>query len=178
MTNRHAVVVRSLLGAALVAGTLDRAVASDAVFILLDTVQGESRDDTHKNWMDLAAVDFAAVAPSSASPSVAGRPVCQPFVVTKKIDKATPKLYEACAKGTHFPTATLNVMRVDRGQLPYLEIKLEDVVVSSVNSTAKSDGPTESVSLQYGKIKYTYRAQNSDGTLDETPVVTSYDCPH
>ena len=53
--------------------------------------------------------------------------------------------------------------------MKYLEVKMEHVVISSVHSGGKSEGadgfPTENVSLNFAKVKWTYTQQKrADGS--------------
>lgn len=84
--------------------------------------------------------DVAAGLPS-------GKRMHKPFVIVKEIDAASPKLYQACASGKHFPTAL-----VEAGGKQY---KLYDVVISSVQKSG-GDRPMETISLNFTKIEMTH----------------------
>ncbi|HYA73159.1 MAG TPA: type VI secretion system tube protein Hcp, partial [Roseiarcus sp.] len=81
-----------------------------------------------------------------------------------------------CCTGKHFPTAWLYVRKAGEKALEYETIKLTDVFVSSFSKTTRDDGPmaTDSVSLNFAKIEYTYKPQNADGSA--APGITkTYD---
>lgn len=141
-------------------------------FLKIDGIPGESSDDKHKDWIELLSFNFGATQPSSASASTAGgasaeRVNVQDFHVTKYLDKASPKLFEYCCKGTHIKEVTITLNRAGDDKLKYMEYKMEDVIISSVNVGGSSAGdvPSESVSFNFGQIKLTYTQQKrKDGS--------------
>ena len=70
-------------------------------FLQIDGIPGESTDDKHKDWIELSdAMTTSDVQPTSATRSSAGggstgRSQHRDYVITKYVDKASPKLYEA-----------------------------------------------------------------------------------
>jgi len=87
-----------------------------------------------------------------------GRKSVSDLRITKVVDKASAKLFQACATGQHIKQATLVVRKA--GGKPYLTIKLDNVLVSSYQQSNGAGGkPTESISLNFTKIEYKYAAQ-------------------
>jgi type VI secretion system secreted protein Hcp len=85
------------------------------------------------------------------------------------VDAASPHLYQACANGKHYPTATL-VVRKAGEPFDYFSIRLQDVRVSSVKlaHSTERDVPMEEVTLNYGKITWSYDPQNAkDGKVEK-----------
>ena len=75
-------------------------------FCKIDGVPGESTDDKHKDWIEILSYNHHITQPRSATKSSsggAGTERCEhgEFVVLKKLDKASPKLYEYCSSGKH-----------------------------------------------------------------------------
>jgi type VI secretion system secreted protein Hcp len=120
--------------------------------------------------------------PASAlpGPGVTNRAAFKDISITKRVDKASPKLFLACAGGTNIAEVEL-VLRYPGGtnQVEYLEIKLQDVIVSSVKAagTATSGDalPLEEVSFNYAKIRMTYQAVDESGAPSGPPVIGSWD---
>jgi type VI secretion system secreted protein Hcp len=145
-------------------------MAFDA-FLKIDGIPGESTDDKHTDWVELVSFSHSMDQPASATASSAGGATAErvnhsAFNFTHLLDKASPKLYEACCTGKHIKEVTLELCRAGGDKVKYMEIKLEQVLVSSVApSGASGDGfPNEKVSLSYGKIKWTYTQQKrADG---------------
>jgi type VI secretion system secreted protein Hcp len=114
------------------------------------------------------------IQPSSATDSSAGggtteRVDVEDMDLVKHLDKASPKLYELCCNGKHLKDATLELCRAGGDKTKYLEVKMEQVVISSARPSGKSEGsdgfPTEKISLNFGKVKWTYTQQKrADGS--------------
>lgn len=145
-------------------------MAFDA-FLKIDSIPGESSDDKHKDWIEVESFDIASIQPvsavvSTAGGATAGRVEHKDFIVTKLIDKATPKIFEACNTGKHIKEVVLELCRSGGDKQKYLEVKMEQVLVSKFHPAAwkGSEFPSEEVHLNYGKIKITYIQQKrADG---------------
>jgi len=153
-------------------------MAFDA-FIKIDGITGESTDDKHKDWIEVLSFQHGMSQPSSATTSSSGggtteRVNMDDWTITKLVDKASPKLYEACASGKHFATVTLEVNRAGGDKLKYMEVKMEQVIISGVqvngasaaaatagggSNTQQKNDHTELVTFNFGKIKWTYTQQ-------------------
>ena len=148
-------------------------MAFDA-FLKIDGIPGESTDDKHKDWIEILSYNFGMTQPTSATASSAGgasteRVNLHDLAIVKSVDKASPKLYESCCKGAHIANVTLELCRAGGDKVKYMEVKLEQVMISGVQPGGNSKGtdslPTESVSFNFGKAKWTYTQQKrSDGT--------------
>lgn len=100
----------------------------------------------------------------------------QSLTVTKLLDKASPKLYEAAALGTVLPTVTLHLFKSGPVPVEYATIELTSALVASIHnggSTADDSFPTETVSMTYGKIKWTYVTDGSGGPPETTVAAWS-----
>ena len=101
------------------------------------------------------------------------------FEITKKTDKSSPVLFENSAAGHHYSHATLSCTRAAGdarpGGHPYLTFEFETVFTTSIKWSGSSDqAPTETVTFEYGRLRVTYRPQNSEGALGE-PVSRCWD---
>lgn len=95
----------------------------------------------------------------------AGKANFQDLSFTKWLDKASPALMIALAKGSHIPEVKLTCRKAGEGQQKYIEYTLKKVMVSSV-STGGSGGEdrlTESVTLNFAEVKYEYFMQDEKG---------------
>ena len=143
-------------------------------FLKIDGIPGESTDDKHKDWIEILSYSHGITQPVSTTASSAGGAGAErcehaDFVITKNLDKASPKLYEGCSTGQHIKEVIIELCRAGGDKVKYMEIKMEEVVVSGVHPGGNSKGadgfPTESVSFNYGKIKWTYTQQKrTDGS--------------
>ena len=143
-------------------------------FCKIDGVPSESTDDKHKDWIEILSFNHGITQPRSATKSSvggAGSGRCEhsEFVITKQLDKASPKLYEYCSSGKHIKEVLLEFCRSGGDKMKYLEVKLEEVIISSISPGGLSKGtdeiPSEEVRFDYGKIKWTYTQQKrADGS--------------
>ncbi len=146
-------------------------MAFDA-FLKIEGIPGESTDAKHKDWIEITHFSQSMSQPASATASSAGGATAErvdfgTFDIQHLLDKASPKIYEACASGKHIKEVILEICRAGGDQVKYLEVKLEQVLVSAIESggTAGEGFPTETVKFSYGKIKWTYSQQKrADGT--------------
>lgn len=134
-------------------------------FLKIDGIEGESTDDKHKNEIEVESYSCGVCQPaaggrSSGGGAAAQRADFQDFSVVKALDKASPKLMLFCATGEHIKNIKLTCCRASGDKQPYLEIKMEDCIVSSYrpggSSKSGSPLPLEEVSFNYGKITYDY----------------------
>ena len=95
----------------------------------------------------------------------AGKANFQDISLTKYVDKASNGLMTALAKGSHIEKCVLLVRKAGEGQQRYIQITMEEVLVSSL-STGGSGGEdrlTENVTLNFAKVKFSYAVQDSKG---------------
>ena len=98
----------------------------------------------------------------------AGKVAMQDFHFVMKVNKASPKLLQACACGEHIKKAVLICRKAGKDQQEYLKITLSDLIVSSYQTGGSSGSdvlPTDQISLNYSKIEFEYKEQKADGTL-------------
>jgi type VI secretion system secreted protein Hcp len=142
-------------------------------------IKGESTHDKHKEWIDVLSFSWGATQQGTmefGGGGGAGKVSYQDFHFTMLINKATPKLIEACSTGEHFPKAIFSARKAGKEQHEYLKITFSDVIVTSYQTGGGSGSeiPTESVSLGFSKVEVEYKEQKADGSLGGT-VKTGYD---
>ena len=79
------------------------------------------------------------------------------FSFTKYIDKASPKLQQYCASGQPIPELVLSD---DKKKLQYIKYELTNVMITSCARGSKDGKLTESISMNYEQIKWTYGRQD------------------
>ena len=145
-------------------------MAFDA-FLKIATIPGESTDDKHKDWIEVSSYSWGVSQPSSGAQSTGGarsaeRTNHQEFSIVHVLDKASPKLFLACCKGEHINEVKLELCRATGDKQKYMEYKLSDVIVSSVQPSGHGQGdgtlPLESATFSYGKIELTYTCTAHD----------------
>ncbi len=146
------------------------------VFMKFDGIKGESRDDKHKDEIDVLAwswgVDNAGSAAIGRGGGSSGKPNFQELSITKLVDSASDDLLFKCASGERIEFGTLSVTRRGEQRLEYLFVKVSNVIVTSVRQRDQADDegdPIEEVTLNYSKIAFGYRPtkDGNEGELEE-----------
>jgi len=112
---------------------------------------------------------------SQSTGAGAGKVTFNPFSITRKIDRASPKLFEMCCSGAPFANVAL-LLRKGSGAGGALTIARFDFKLVAVKTMAWKQGtkvPTESVTFEYGGMQVRYAAQNPDGSLT-SPVIAGW----
>jgi type VI secretion system secreted protein Hcp len=147
-------------------------------FLKIDKIKGESRDDKHKDEIQISSVSWGVSNTGKGGfghGSGSGKADVQDVHVTKFVDFATPHLYSFSFSGKTVGDAKIT-MRKAGGDSPveYLVYDMTEVFVSSVSTTGHDEGglAQESVALNFSKIKITYTIQSADGTAGSPLDVT------
>jgi type VI secretion system secreted protein Hcp len=147
--------------------------------LVIEGIQGESKDAKHPNAIEIDSWSLGGSHPGSArmgSGDATGKVEMGDIHFTKPVDKATPNIFRYLTNGKHLSKAVLYCRKAtgDGGQLEYLTITMNDVMISSWQHGGSSGGghlPTDSFSLDYAKIEYEYKPQRPDGGLDSSSPV-------
>ena len=149
-------------------------MASVDYFLKLDGIEGESHDSKHKNEIELESWSWGETQSGTGSHGGgggAGKVSMQDFHFVMKINKASPKLFLACANGEHIKSATLVCRKAGKDQQEFLTIKLSDLLVSSYQTGGSGHSdvvPVDQISLNFSKFEIDYKPQKADGSLDSS----------
>jgi type VI secretion system secreted protein Hcp len=151
------------------------------MFLKIHGIPGESTDASHRDEIDLLSYTWGesqpALASSAGGGSAAGRVAMQDFHFTMRINKASPKLFLACASGAHIRNAILTVRRSGGNPVEFLKWTFTDVTIGSYQTATgvpPGELPLEQVSLRFAKIEVEYRPMRPDGSLD-APIKAGWD---
>jgi type VI secretion system secreted protein Hcp len=150
-------------------------------FLKLDGIKGESADAKHKGEIDISSFSWGASqtgVSATGGGGGAGKVHFQDIHFVKKTDASSPLLMLNCANGAHIKEGNFVVRKAGGTQLEYLKIKLTDILVSSFKdhgSISGGDIPTESVTLNFAKVEYSYQPQGSDGKAQGGPILAGWD---
>ena len=142
------------------------------MFLKVDGIKGESTArGGHEDWIEIESFGWGESRPSGGTGQGRRRSSASfsDVSVVKGVDAASPHLFQACATGKHYSSATL-VIRKAGEPFDYFSIRLQDVRVSSVklSHSEKRDVPMEEITLTYGKITWSYDPQDAKGGKVET----------
>jgi type VI secretion system secreted protein Hcp len=142
------------------------------VFLKIKGIEGESADADHKNQIDVLSYSWGLSQTGTMSyggGGGAGKANFGDFNFMMRMNKATPKLMNACATGEHIPDAVLSCRKAGGKQLDYMVYKFYDLLISSYQTSASSEEPTESISFNYSKMEMLYKVQDAKGQLTNGP---------
>lgn len=123
-----------------------------------------------KSTATRATTGAGAVDPSPAA--IAAKRQHSSLTITKQLDRSSPMLQKAYADHQVFPGMTLSLPNPDGTSNSYLVYELKEVIITSYQTGASGGGddkPTESVTLNFAKIKQTNKgaADGTDKTVDQ-----------
>jgi len=152
-------------------------MAMDMFVNLGATIKGESKDKAQgpKGDVDILAWSWGMSQSGSTHMGPgggAGKANFQDISFTKYIDSASQALMGALAKGSHIPKCVLLARKAGEGQQKYIEIVMEQVIVTSV-STGGSGGEdrlTENVTLNFATVSFEYFKQNAKGAAESAGI--------
>ena len=138
------------------------------MFLKLNGVDGESQDKAHGKEIDILAWSWGMSNSGSAhvgGGAGSGKVNVQDLSVTKYIDSSSAPLMLSCCNGAHFATAVLTVRKAGEKPLEYVTIKLQEVLITSVETggSGGNDRLTENVTLNFAKVKVEYLPQEAKG---------------
>lgn len=147
------------------------------VFLKIDDIKGESRDDKHKDEIDVLSWSWGLTNPGSAAlgrggGGGGGKASFQDISITKLVDKASADLMLHCANGKHIDEATLIVRKSGERPLEYIFVKMNDVMVTSVLQEGEAGDvePSESVTFNYAEVEFKYVPQTDKGDQLEPKI--------
>jgi len=144
-------------------------------FLKLDGITGESVDDKHKDWIQLMSWSWGATQVTSVAGtggSGAGKADLSDFNVMKYFDKASTPLFKSLTTGTHIKTGTMEAVKSGGAGKPFLKVDFQELFVTSLQHSASSEIPSESVSFSYNQIKIEYSTQDEKGVITTAGSVT------
>jgi len=140
-------------------------------FLKIDGIPGESQDAKHKDEIQVLSFSFGesqAGTMAFGGGGGAGKVQMQDFHFMMNVNKASPKLFLACATGEHIKNAVLTCRKAGKDQQEYLKVKFTDILVSSYQTNGDGNSnhlPVDSISLNFSKIEWDYKIQNEKGQL-------------
>lgn len=148
--------------------------------IKIDGIKGESKTQGYVDQIDVLSWSWGASQTGSfafGGGGGAGKVSMQDLHFIKRYDKASPMLFLAAARGNHIKDAVLTLKKAGgNAVVEYLNIKLEDLLISSVqwSGSDNNEFPTETVAINFAKISITYVEQDNKGTKG-APTKASFD---
>jgi type VI secretion system secreted protein Hcp len=149
-------------------------------YLKVDGIDGEATTKNFQNQIQILSFSWGGSQTSSVAGtggSGAGKVDLSELSITKHMDKATTKFFNALCAGTHIKSAVLSATKAGAGGGTggvFLKITLGELFVTSLHTSASNELPAESVSFSYNTVKVEYSTQDNQGVLTAAGSV-SYD---
>jgi type VI secretion system secreted protein Hcp len=137
------------------------ATARGPAYLFVDGIQGGVPKGPHGGWIEIFnfANDLELVGDYSGGGGAARVQIAD-FVVTKQLDKSSPKLAVACCKGQQIAQATIEWVSPVNDSDVWYRVRLQDVLVRRISPRLVNRGDglvmMEEVALVFGKITWEY----------------------
>ncbi|HEY1886450.1 MAG TPA: type VI secretion system tube protein Hcp [Roseiarcus sp.] len=142
----------------------------------LEDIEGESKVENFEKKIDVSSFSWGASNSGSAhiggGASGGGKGNIHDMSFTKTVDNASPTLFKLCYLGSHIGTGKLHVRKsAGEQKLEYQLFEMTEIYITSVSmgDAAGSETPSESFTLTFAKIKYTYKQQSETGGDEAQP---------
>jgi len=138
-------------------------------FLELEGIPGEAQDSKYKDKIELQSFAWGASNNSSyasGTGSGIGKGQVQDISISKFTCKASLKLMERAVNGKPINKGKLTLLKLSgETKVPYLEVDLEKVVITSFHISASGGGhlPMESATLHFVKVNSQYKPQANEG---------------
>jgi type VI secretion system Hcp family effector len=147
-------------------------------FINWGDIKGGSTDDAHKDWSEISGFSHGLSQQTSGGRSNEGGAYQsevshEPFTITKPLDSASPKLYEALHGGMHIAKVIVELTRpTGKAPMVYQRYTMTNVALCSVHTAADSQGdssfPSEIIGMTYTTMQWEYTKQDDTGAAKGT----------
>ncbi|MGH8175984.1 MAG: Hcp family type VI secretion system effector [Steroidobacter sp.] len=149
-------------------------------FLKLGALKGESQVKGFEDQIQVLAWSWGMSQPGTTHHGTgggAGKVNVQDLSFTHYVDAASPSLMLACCKGSHYDEATLTMRKAGGDPLPYLTIKLKDIIVTSVSDGGSSGEEllTENITLNFAGFEVAYQPQDNKGAKKGGAIEIKYD---
>jgi type VI secretion system secreted protein Hcp len=133
----------------------------------------------HEKWIELNSFQMGVgraigTAARGAATREASEPSISEVVVTKRLDKASTKLFMDSVAGDLSATVKFKFTTTTKDKIEtYLAFELTNCGLSGYSLSSGGDAPTESLSLNFTKIMFTYTER--DPKIGGSPDTVGYD---
>lgn len=146
-------------------------------FLKIDTIEGESDKKGFEKQIEIQSFSWGESQSGSSdtgSGGGTGKVSMGDFSFVTSLNKASPKLFLACATGQAIKSAELSARKAGGKQEVYLKWKFSDLLISSYQTGGSGEAPTDSFSFNFSKVEVEYKPQKADGSMDAA-ITAGYD---
>ena len=151
-----------------------------AIYMKFGDIKGSVTTDGFKDWIELGkfqwGVGRSVNSSSKGSDTREGsEPSVSEVVVSKRMDKASPKLWQDAVGGDFSKDVTISMTTTTMDKVEtFVEYQLKEVGLSGYSAGAGADdAPQESLSLNFSAVTWKYIGR--DSKIAGTPEVVGWD---
>lgn len=150
-----------------------------AIFMHFEGVDGNVTAKGYEKWIEVNSFQFGSgrgisTPTGGAENREASAPSVSEVVVTKLMDKASPKLFEQALIGSDGKKVKIVITRTGKEMSELCMYKFENTLVSGYSVSSGGDAPSESISLNFTKFEYSYTGSDVAGK-DASKMKVGYD---
>jgi type VI secretion system secreted protein Hcp len=139
-------------------------MAFDA-FLYISSIEGESKDDRHKGWIEILQYGLGkrqriSKAPSRFGGACTGKADFLNLVIKKEIDASTPLLSLACAEGRHIDNVKLEICRAGGDKMSFMQYWFRNCIIRLVSTLGNTYQNLDLVCMDYGTVQWDYTQQS------------------
>lgn len=138
-----------------------------SIYMKFGSINGAVTTDGLKDWIEVHSFQWGVgraigTAARGLESREANEPSISEVVVTKRMDKSSPKLFQDAVAGdlstdVKFKFTTTTKDKVET----YLEFELQNTGLSGYSMSSGGDMPTESLSLNFSKVLWSYSGKDA-----------------
>jgi|SRR5688572_28700107 len=137
------------------------------IFMQFEGIEGDATAQGHERWHEIFSFSWGESNSTSTSGQGggSGRVSMSDLNITLRSGKGSPQFAYACANGSFLPAVQMEVVLPSAAEnVVYQRWTLSNVVISSYQTGGSGgEAPTESLSLNFTKIKYEQAVQAATG---------------
>jgi type VI secretion system secreted protein Hcp len=140
------------------------------IYLKIDSIDGSATETGHKDQVEVETMSWGLArtvthVTGGGANKVGDAPQFMEFSFQKRLDKASTKLFAACAAGTYIKKVVIDVVGTQEGKAEQFEnIELDDVVVTSyTQGGTRGDLPSEQFALNFAKINFKQISRDTAG---------------
>jgi type VI secretion system secreted protein Hcp len=150
-----------------------------AIYMKWGDIDGAVSTDGFDKWIELSSFQMGVgraigSAARGAETREASEPSISEIVVTKRLDKSSTKLFMDAVAGDLSATVKFKFTTTTKDKVDtFLAFELTNCGLSGFSLSSGGDAPTESLSLNFTKVMFTYTGR--DSKVGGSPDTVGYD---
>ncbi|HUB16931.1 MAG TPA: type VI secretion system tube protein Hcp [Acetobacteraceae bacterium] len=150
-----------------------------AIFMKYGSITGAVTEQGHKNWIELTSFQWGVgrgitQAHGTGTTREASNPSISEITATKPQDASSPNLWLDAVAGQLNNLVTIEFTTTTKNKTEtYLKYELTNTGLSGYSISSGGDRPSESISLNFSKVSWTFTPTGSD--TSGTPQTVGYD---